>query len=194
MLFRSWKIYDKIDNKTYEIAATWPRMAIFERSEYFDSDNIFEFPSILSNGKDFNFTEYFDNKTNVSAKIRQSSLINCLGQQINLLKEGYSVVECGAGPTQSSLYISRLLSRISYAGDYFVYDTFEGHPSYDTCENYKAKEHIYSHEKFCQSFGTLPFIRIVKGKVPDSFKIACPTEICFISLDKIGRASCRERV
>ena len=180
---RTWVIKDKtLSNTTnsYKIPNTVNRLAIYERSSYLDNKSAYSFRSILEEDPDFDLDYYLNFKRSSSNIHRMASLVNCLVNQRSNLMAGLSVVECGAGPTQSSKYISRILQRMNFKGTYSVYDTFEGHVSSD----YNSKLNFsIAYKKFVKDFSKYPFIKIVKGSVPESFNEYMPENICFLNLD-----------
>ena len=185
-LLKTYKYIEYIDKSLdgieykYKIGITACRLAMYERSCYFDNPDILSFPSILKEQPEFCYQSFFDTKRSVSNVHRMASLINCLGQVKHLCDRGFDIVECGAGPDQSSKYISKFLDRINFRGTFHIFDTFEGHidDTYIGKSNFKV-----NYSDFCRLFARYPFINTVKGSVPDSFNGQQLTNLCFINLD-----------
>ena len=177
-----WRIKNKSDPSGapyYDIGVTTNRLAIYERSDYFDSSADYTFASILR--EDYPDLAYaFDHVKGVSNVIRMSSLVNCLRQTKHLLCKGYSVVECGAGPQQSTRYITKYLNYLGFKGVYQVYDTFEGHA--DQTEFVSQSEFVFDYQSFLDTYSHLPYMEVYKGYVPESF-VSLPENICFVNLD-----------
>ena len=110
--YKLWKIKDKtLSNKIneYLIPNTLYRIAIYERSDYFNSRQPYSFRSILNEDPEFDLNHFLSFKRSASNVHRMASLVNCLANQESNLKSGLSVVECGAGPAQSSKYFKNVV-------------------------------------------------------------------------------------
>ena len=177
-----WRIINKSDpsgSSYYDVGVTTNRLAIYERSDYFTQSSDYTYASILR--EDYPDLSYaFDHVKSVSNVIRMSSLVNCLHQTKHLLGQGYSVVECGAGPQQSTRYITKYLNSLDFEGIYQVYDTFDGHG--DQSEFVSDTDFSFDYQSFLDTYSHLPYMQIFKGYVPDSF-VSLPEHICFVNLD-----------
>lgn len=181
--YKIWRFVDKTLQEyiKFDVPITQQRLAIYERSEYFDDTSDFHFSGILKSTIDDEIYKHLSFERSVSNTIRMSSLINCLSQVRDLLESAYQVVECGAGPTQSTRFISRFLSSCNYHGQYYVFDTFEGHSSRD---NYiGTTDFSVDLADFQSIFAQYPFLTAIKGYVPDSFENVKFSKVCFVNLD-----------
>ena len=85
-----------------------------------------------------------------------ASLVNCLANQESNLK--LSVVECGAGPVQSSKYISRMLSKMDYNGTY-MFTILLGHKSSDYNSDL---DFSIGYKNFVKQFSQYHFMKAIR--------------------------------
>jgi hypothetical protein len=107
--------------------------------------------------------------------------ILCWAAKHGLALDG-DFVECGTYRGYSASVVVKYVGLEQTGKSFFLYDLFdpEGGPG----EGHRMPEHgpaLYAQVK--QRFAAYPTVQVIKGRVPDSFSQACPTQIAFLHID-----------
>jgi hypothetical protein len=105
------------------------------------------------------------------------------------------LVECGVFKGDMSWVVATILGDKIADRNFYLYDSFEGFsPTLSSAADFpddpgflKMADKIYSdpaiYESVVQKFSGMPHVKIIRGFVPDTFKIAVPERIAFLHVD-----------
>ena len=111
-----------------------------------------------------------------------------------IAQEG-DLVECGVFKGDMSWVVASVLGDKIAHRTFYLYDSFEGFsPKLSSAADFpdnpgflKMANDIYSDPEIYQTvlkkFANMPHVKIIRGFVPDSFKIALPERIAFLHID-----------
>lgn len=91
-------------------------------------------------------------------------------------------VECGTYRGYSASVVAKYVGLEQTGKNFFLYDLFD--PTGATGEGHRMPEHGPElHAKVTARFAEYATVRVIKGRVPDSFAQACPQAIAFLHID-----------
>jgi hypothetical protein len=105
------------------------------------------------------------------------------------------LVECGVFKGDMSWVVASVLGNKIADRSFYLYDSFEGFsPKLSSVKDYpdspgflKMANDIYRdpaiYETVVKRFAKMPHVKVIRGFVPDSFKIALPERIAFLHID-----------
>ena len=105
------------------------------------------------------------------------------------------LVECGVFKGDMSWVIASVLGDKIANRTFYLYDSFEGFsPKLSSANDYpdapgflQMANKIYNdpaiYDTVIKKFASMPYVKIIRGFVPDSFKIAIPERIAFLHVD-----------
>ena len=105
------------------------------------------------------------------------------------------LVECGVFKGDMSWVVASILGDKIADRTFFLYDSFEGFsPELSSAADFpddpgflKMANKIYRdptiYEAVVQKFANMPHVKIIRGFVPDSFKVAMPERIAYLHID-----------
>lgn len=146
---------------------------------YWQTDNLITFAKNFSFLDDVRFTDAVFRNANHEydkAIIWRTHVLSWAAK--NALRVGGDLVECGTHLGFSVAVLSEYLELQDSGRTYWCYDLFEG-PAYARLNLGK-----YSPFEFVERrFRDKPFVRLIKGEVPESFGRGAPSRVCFLHLD-----------
>jgi O-methyltransferase len=120
---------------------------------------------------------------------------------IRSLRISGAIVECGTFRGDMAWVISEVVEREGADKDIWLYDTFEGFPpefmaSEEYAEAPEARAYAHAvfsapgiYEEVCERFAKKPYVKIIKGAVPESFVKGLPKSIAFLHVDMNSAAA-----
>lgn len=104
-------------------------------------------------------------------------------------------VECGVYHGDMSWVVSDLVDIGAAGRTFYLYDTFEGFsPQYSSSADFPAAPEFFSvadrgyrtpglYETVCGRFASKPYVKVIKGVVPDILYTVAPRQIAFLHVD-----------
>ena len=104
-------------------------------------------------------------------------------------------VECGVYKGDMSWVITELVDLASAKRTFYLYDTFEGFsPKYSSEDDFPLAPQFYHiadrgynvphlYESVCKRFSEKPYVKVIKGVVPDIILETSPNQIAFMHID-----------
>lgn len=151
------------------------------------SDNLITFNRNQTYLDDPVFVEAF----NLSVSNKQEA---SLGWRLHILcwaakqvsQTGGDFVECGVYKGFSMSVIAKYINFGTLDKNMYLYDSFAGIPEEYNSENRSNRVYNQSpnmFEEVVEKFKSYQNIHVIKGIIPDSFAIKCPTKIAFLHID-----------
>lgn len=102
-------------------------------------------------------------------------------------------VECGVYKGDMSWVVTEVVDLSSTGKSFFLYDTFAGFsPTHSSHDELVGNLHAFAHEQYsrpgiyegvCARFADKPYVKVIRGAVPDSLKGTAPDTIAFLHID-----------
>jgi hypothetical protein len=148
---------------------------------YYLGDNMLTWQRNLSMFHDKNFVKAWDSNINNNADRTiawRRFILACAGYHCAQLEGDF--VECGVYAGSGIKTVVDYLGGPSFPKTFYGYDTFDFHP---VAGHGMPDQNENLYPNVIKRFADYPGVKLVKGLLPESFKIACPDKISYLHLD-----------
>jgi hypothetical protein len=172
------------DKKKFDLAIQMLKESLFDKgATFFAADNM-----ILWN-KTYSFIRedfFYKILTNENLSIWERSIVwrtyilLYFAERASELEGDFAEFGCLAGYTAH-----QIINKIDFSKkkkDFFLYDLFEWKDG-DTHSRHKELDNPNLHENVKRRFNSFDFVKIIKGRVPESFEHGFPEKIAFAHID-----------